>query len=754
MKINTTMRDIIESIEVLDEASGVGIIKVPPNLIKQINRYVGSVVLTLGYKAYKKINEYDQEDAQRLYNFLKKFQQRYNASILSDSDLKHYSNSSNELNLDLNAIYDSLPENIKRNPKTKELIQNASMKLNLSSQETENLGSSSVSGNHNSVNITVPENYHFDGLDASDISQEMLKPMNTVEHELQHSIQQLVLGKLNRKDSQTEILSDYGETRGNDAYYASGIEYGPQVKDLINEINQWMESNEKSLTGNKKDDVSTAIKSVMSSTYKSKIINALRNYKRDKRANKALKLIYMHCSKYYDEHIKNDIQVDDEFDASEKSISQNINSSERSLQYPIAGETVLGDLWLSYYQHFNSKPRGLGTFDNLEGVRFERPDAKVEIQSENSGDLHISVFTGDRSTSFVFTVPEKYTKLLVKDIMYFSDLRSIKMLRDKLENVSIPDVDLIKTEKSLLRLNDSAETFNDNPDKSINLYYDPDEDGIYITLKGARYDLIIQNNGKEYLALFGNETSKIKQKDFEELMEQLFNFYYDEQFNSKTLNRILKRLTANNYTNKNDMEKEIEYQMELENEAQGVTESSMRSWVDVIQAAEIEGNEELTEMPQKFDVFKGQDPNDAIEQTSNLSDMNNMDVVANHGNYTVMKHKDGSGYIAYDDSGKAIATVNGSIIGKVFHEDSIVSNVKGVVYQIYMDILKSGYSILSDKLHSESAINFWKKIITNHQVYIVGDGQVLGKAVPEKFDKYWNEDEYSPSAELQFLLVK
>lgn len=237
-------------------------------------------------------------------------------------------------------------------------------------------------------------------------------------------------------------------------------------------------------------------------------------------------------------------------------------------------------------------------------------------------------------------------------------------------------------------------------------------------------------------------------------------------------------------------------------------ESSMRQWADIVQNAELEHNiddadeqtlihtnkideddsdesddpedqeydlqgkpvqpgqrsapvnagtstERLEEMPERFDAFKGQDPDDFVSKTAKLTSKNNMIEVAKHDDFTVFKSKNGTGYIAYDNAGNEIAIVSGYVSGKIFHEEAIAqkSTYSGVVYQIYMDIIKEGYRILSDTLHSDSAINFWKKLIQRHEVYVVGDGKILAKATPDKFNKYWGSND-SPSAELQLLLVK
>lgn len=208
-------------------------------------------------------------------------------------------------------------------------------------------------------------------------------------------------------------------------------------------------------------------------------------------------------------------------------------------------------------------------------------------------------------------------------------------------------------------------------------------------------------------------------------------------------------------------------------------ESSMRSWMDVIQDADIhkgidDAEEQeavskrskpvpLEEMPQKFDAFQGQDPNEFVNKTTDMIGKNNLELFREHQNFDVYKSKNGNGFVALDKQGNQIAIVTGYIdnnavlgVNKVFVEESIASKTthKGVVYEIFKDILSTGHSILSDSLHSDSAIKFWTKLISSHEVYVIGNGEILTRATPEKVHKYWNEDKNSPSTELKLLLVK
>ena len=68
----------------------------------------------------------------------------------------------------------------------------------------------------------------------------------------------------------------------------------------------------------------------------------------------------------------------------------------------------------------------------------------------------------------------------------------------------------------------------------------------------------------------------------------------------------------------------------------------------------------------------------------------------------------------------------------------------------YMDLKVDGF------LGQETldAIKFWQRLIQSHKVYVVANGEVLQQATPEKFHKYWSDEEGSPQSQFQLLLVK
>lgn len=178
---------------------------------------------------------------------------------------------------------------------------------------------------------------------------------------------------------------------------------------------------------------------------------------------------------------------------------------------------------------------------------------------------------------------------------------------------------------------------------------------------------------------------------------------------------------------------------------------------------EEEPEQPLQEMPQRYDSFQKQNRDDFVDKVEAQARKRGLEPFAEHDTIDVFRTADKSALIAYDKSGKQVGMMSGIIsnravvgVKNVFQVNSTASKTgtKGVMYQMFMDLLDNGYSVLSDSIHSPDAIKFWTRLMGNHQVYVVGDGEVLAKAKPEKAHKYWDEDEDSPSAELRLLLVK
>lgn len=757
--------------QVLDEASGVGILKVPPTLLKQVQRLVGSVVFTMALmRQHEMMQEGDTEEAQALNTFLKRFQNRYNVSKLSAADLKKYVNSITDVPIDNNAIFNELPDSLKNKPGVKEAISKMKIRLLLSNQ-VKGINGSSDAPNGRAMNVQtfkIPRYQEFRYV--STVVDILNQVVGTVEHELQHAIQQSALYAINKNVSQLEVKKGYagadGNTYGN-AYYASGIEFGTQTKDIINYAIAWLNNNADEITGNKTHDISNAVKHALS-THKGELISALRNYKHDDRANKAMKLIYREVSKFYEKEFL-DQSDSGEVDDSEQDVFGNTSDSYyRMLEQPEPGDSLLGDLWLAIEKYYGETPSVYGNYDDIQRMVFRRPFGEIEFEPAQSGGIHMYIKAEKRADSFHIELDPKETQTMIGRVNYFSNLQTLQTMKDQIEYDKQPNVSLEDATHELEGIKETESMFSSNSNKKIDIQFDPDDMNIWLSFKGARESMYIQEGGKNYYVGYGDNYVGCSIKDFSKSFEELFKFYYDDETNDKMINKMLKHITSQNIT-PHEIETYAEYMKDLykSKAEEAMAESSMRSLADIVQNADLEhdiddANDQelinkgvLEEMPLQYDSFMGMDPQIYVDRKAQHSN-HNMLPIKNHGDWSTYKSVDG--YMAYDnDTGEAIATVEGHEHHGWFYVDVTASSrhVKGVVYQMFMDIINvEGTPILSGRLQSDDAIKFWKRLIQTHKVFVVANDEVLQQATPEKFHKYWSTEEGTPQSQFQFLLVK
>lgn len=756
----------------LDEASGVGIMKVPSSLLKQVQRLVGSIVFTMALMRQNEFTkEGETEEAQALGIFLKRYQNRYNVSKLSPADLKKYVNSITTVPIDKNAIFNELPDSVKNKPGVKEAIDKMVIRLLLSNQ-VQGINGSSAAPNGRAMNVQtlkIPRYQEFRY--ASNVVDILNQVVGTVEHELQHAIQQSVLYAINKNNSQLEVKPDYagadGKTYG-DAYYASGIEFGTQVKDIINYSKNWLNQHPDELTGNKNHDISNAIKYALS-THKGVIIQALRNYKHDDRANKAMKLIYKEVNQFYEKEFADQSDSGKVDDSEQNVFGDTSDDYFRMLEYPEAGDSILGDLWLSINRYFDEKPNVYGNYDDIKRMVFRRPYGEIEFEPAQNGGIHMYIKAETREQSFHMELDQKEAKTLISDVAYFTNLQTVHRLKDKIEYDKTPNIDLENVYYDLEQIKETESIFSSNSSKKINIEFDSEDMNIWISYKGARAMMYIQSNGKGLNVGYDENDTRCSAKNYKSAFEELFQFYYSDDTDERMINKMLRHIPSQEFT-ADEVQSYANYLKELSTSkvASEVEESSMRGLADIVQNAELEHDIDdadeqelinkgvLEEMPLKYDSFMGMDPQVYVDKEAQANTPKNMTPVKNHGEWTTYRGHDG--YMAYDnDTGEAIATVKGHVDEGWFNVDVTASSrsVKGVVYQMFMDIVKvEGTPILSGRLQSDDAIKFWQRLIQSHKVYVVANGEVLRAATPEKFHKYWSDEEGSPQSQFQLLLVK
>lgn len=794
--------------EVINEASGVGILKVPPTLLKQVQRLVGSVVFTMALmRQHEMMQEGDTDEAQALNTFLKRYQNKYNVSKLSAADLKKYVNSITDMPIDNDAIFNELPDSLKNKPGVKEAISKMRIHLLLSNQ-VQGISGSSDAPNGRAMNVQtlkIPRYQQFRYV--SDIVDILNHVVGTVEHELQHAIQQSALYAINKHVSQLEFKPNYagddGKTYGN-AYYASGIEFGTQTKDIINYSIAWLDNNPDEITGNKNHDISNAIKYALR-THKGELIDALKNYKHDDRAKKVMKLLYLEVSKFYEKEFFDQSDSGKVDDSEQDVFGDTSDSYYRMLEHPEAGDSLLGDLWLAIEKYFNEKPAVYGNYDDIKRMVFRRPFGEIEFEPEQSGGIHMYIKSETRAESFHIKLDPNETKTMIGRVHYFSNLKTLNDLKHRIEYDKLPNVNLENAYHELEDIKETESMFSSNSNKKISIQFDEEDMNIWVSFKGARHLMYIQEAGKEYYVGYDETHERCSIKDFNPSFEELFKFYYDDKTTDKMINKMLKHITSQTVT-PHEIQSYAEYVKDLykSKEEASIEESSMRGLADIVQNAELENDiddandqelinkgildededsddqeydlqgkpvepgqtsapvnagtstERLSEMPLQYDTFMGMDPQIHVDRKARKSPYKNMTPVKDHGDWTTYRGPDG--YMAYDnDTNEALAVVEGFEHHGWFNVDVTASsrNVKGVVYQMFMDIVKvEGTPILSGRIQSDDAIKFWKRLIQSHKVFVVVDDEVLQQATPEKFHKYWSEEEGSPQSQFQFLLVK
>jgi|AGFS01.1.fsa_nt_gi hypothetical protein len=840
--------------ELLDEASGVGNFPVPPSSLKLMQKYASSIVLTLAYKSFQQMqqntdDELDQLVASKILPFLKRFQQKYGAQVLNDASMKRYVNQSIKMPIDHEAIFRELPKSL-QNEKVKAIIEKMAVFVTFDANYyNRRAGGHAKKINDRTSEIVLslrPEYFQFSSTSGTDGITKTMERMDyflgSLEHEMQHAFQEIVTTQVSSlKDKNLEMKKGYGGM--DDAYHASGVEFGPQTKDMINAGILWLDNQKdrNELSGNMNRDIKDAIQYAFKRLAhgQGSVYQALKNYKEDANAKKHMTLIFKGLAKHYQEM---DNEEDSELDLEPKDVDGGENRMYHSSTNGPDKDADGNDPMVKIYRAMEStndlKPynveeeREHGTprddyanpYNKLASMVYHLSDDSILRFMKYNGKIMLTAWK-DRSAlsdgnAVNMDIPFDKADIITEYINWFKNFdmteRFINELQHKVDGseMSIEDI----ADEFGNWYNSAVKKMGGEPEgKKLNAYID--EGTLYIEFKGLRIPLYMQAGYADGVQIDNAETydgiTRISYKDVEHVMTRLFEIYLEST--DRQFNRVFKNLDKT--TTPDSLDNVWRYVQESSRAP--VEESSMRGFMDLVQDAEIAdgidqankmtdvnlmnkakknkqhtinqlGEEEeydlqgkpvkpnqksapvhagtsterdvkLDEMPQRFDAFANQDRDEFVDKSVKMTGKHNMALFAEHEKFDVMIIKNGSGFIALDKQGNQLALLSGHVSSKavqgvpnVFVENAVAakSNVKGVVYQMYMDILNAGYSILSDGLHSDDAIKFWTRLLTNHTVYVVGGGEVLARATPEKVHKYWNEDENSPSAELRLLLVK
>lgn len=826
--------------EILDEASGVGHFPVPPSALKLMQKYAASIILTYAYKSFQAMqnnqdDEVDQIAAKKVLPYLKRFQQKYGAQVLNDSSMRKYVNQSISMPIDHAAIFRELPKSLQTDA-VKSMVEKMRVFVTFDAKYYNGrAGGHAKKINANTSEIVLalrPQYYTFtsvsgtDGLNAT--IERMDYFMGSLEHEMQHAFQEIVTTQVSStKDKNLEMKKGYGNM--DDAYHASGVEFGPQTKDMINAATLWLDrqKDNNELSGDINRDVKGAIQYAFKRLEgaQGSVYQALKNYKEDANAKKHMTIIYKNLVKHYREM---DDEDDSELDLEPKDVDGGENRMYHSTENGPDENADKNDPMVKIYRAMDSKNQlkpysveekrehGVARddyanpYNKLENMVYSIEDDGIVRFLDRGDKIMLTAWANKEALSqgqaVNMDIPKDKVDVIEEYINWFKSYRLIERfineISDKVDGTEM-DIEQISDEFGNW-YNSAVKKMGGEPNGK-KLIAELDEGTLYIRMQGLRMPLYMQAGYRDGVQIENSETYEtvtgISYKELPQVMTRLFEIYLEST--DRQFNRVFKNLDKK--TTLADLDRVWDYVKEssnapvqeasirslmdmitnMENNNMNykpktkINESEMRSWTDVIQDAEIANDitdtedEEIVdktldgvridEMPQRFDAFQGQDPDEFVDKTVEMTGKHNLIQFKEHDKFDVYKSKNGSGFVALDKQGNQIAIVTGyfdsnAVLGvsNVFVEESIASkkSITGVVYQIFIDILSSGSAILSDTLHSDSAINFWTKLLSKHEVYVVGSGEVLARATPEKVHKYWNSDENSPSAELRLLLIK
>lgn len=826
--------------EILDEASGVGHFPVPPSALKLMQKYAASIILTYAYKSFQAMqnnqdDEVDQIAAKKVLPYLKRFQQKYGAQVLNDSSMRKYVNQSISMPIDHAAIFRELPKSLQTDA-VKSMVEKMRVFVTFDAKYYNGrAGGHAKKINANTSEIVLalrPQYYTFtsvsgtDGLNAT--IERMDYFMGSLEHEMQHAFQEIVTTQVSStKDKNLEMKKGYGNM--DDAYHASGVEFGPQTKDMINAATLWLDrqKDNNELSGDINRDVKGAIQYAFKRLEgaQGSVYQALKNYKEDANAKKHMTIIYKNLVKHYREM---DDEDDSELDLEPKDVDGGENRMYHSTENGPDENADKNDPMVKIYRAMDSKNQlkpysveekrehGVARddyanpYNKLENMVYSIEDDGIVRFLDRGDKIMLTAWANKEALSqgqaVNMDIPKDKVDVIEEYINWFKSYRLIERfineISDKVDGTEM-DIEQISDEFGNW-YNSAVKKIGGEPNGK-KLIAELDEGTLYIKMQGLRMPLYMQAGYRDGVQIENSETYEtvtgISYKELPQVMTRLFEIYLEST--DRQFNRVFKNLDKK--TTLADLDRVWDYVKEssnapvqessirslmdmitnVENNNMNykpktkINESEMRSWTDVIQDAEIANDitdtedEEIVdktldgvridEMPQRFDAFQGQDPDEFVDKTVEMTGKHNLIPFKEHDKFDVYKSKNGSGFVALDKQGNQIAIVTGyfdsnAVLGvsNVFVEESIASkkSITGVVYQIFIDILSSGSAILSDTLHSDSAINFWTKLLSKHEVYVVGSGEVLARATTEKVHKYWNSDENSPSAELRLLLIK
>ena len=283
------------------------IIKVPQEILGKVNTYVSSVLyykIKLFMDNYELVLRSAPEEVRDKFmnnanNTLAKLQSKYNAKNISKETANRLMSSTIDIPFDSDKFLDELNYKSITPEKKEELRGKLKLKLRIST-ETGSMavgGQAKLTDGVSFVEINISKLNH-----RSDFLSVVNDIMSTVYHELQHTVQTMVISNINQNSKQLQRKAGY--EFGDANYYTSGVEFTPQLGNLIDLISAELESStlKDELIPEKNKAINKALVDAVQKNVESRRFLTY-IYQQDKdKYKKVMSAIYKYISQVYDEY--------------------------------------------------------------------------------------------------------------------------------------------------------------------------------------------------------------------------------------------------------------------------------------------------------------------------------------------------------------------------------------------------------------------------------------------------------------------
>lgn len=318
------------------------IIKVPQEILSKVNMYVASYL-------YFKIKQYldrldlfvspnmSQEEREQIIKdgktTMAKLQSQYGAKNISSQTAANINNNNIEIPFDVETFFNEL--NYKGvNPGLVSLLKNRLKLYLLITPSSQGIAGSKEQTGDYSFLVTVV----VGGLKPRPSFLETANDiMSTTYHELQHIVQSIAIKNISSNDKQLQRNPGYSDRESDlSDYYTSGIEFTPQLGNVIDYINLELEKStlKDELNQDKNSAIKDAIHKVVQTSDESRTFLMHLYRKKPDQYKKAMSALYKYVSPVYDKLKANGIDYAyTELDPEELEVNTNVMLSVYKMMY-------------------------------------------------------------------------------------------------------------------------------------------------------------------------------------------------------------------------------------------------------------------------------------------------------------------------------------------------------------------------------------------------------------------------------------